>query len=140
MLAPIVLCVLFFFLIIRRPPRSTLFPYTTLFRSAHKVLHPNNTAIPKYISKNIKPKEHNRITRSANAPLINKLWIPKLKTVGDSAYDFSVPTIWNQLPAHVRLMTLLPLLKLLLKLIILKKHSIKRYAPCGITLLVQHHF
>src|SRR5215813_15183169 len=26
--------VLFFFLMIRRPPRSTLFPYTTLFRSA----------------------------------------------------------------------------------------------------------
>src|SRR3712207_8696472 len=29
----ILLCVLFFFLMIRRPPRSTLFPYTTLFRS-----------------------------------------------------------------------------------------------------------
>src|SRR5260370_16440990 len=27
-------CVFFFFLMIRRPPRSTLFPYTTLFRSA----------------------------------------------------------------------------------------------------------
>src|SRR2546422_6288913 len=26
-------CVFFFFLMIRRPPRSTLFPYTTLFRS-----------------------------------------------------------------------------------------------------------
>src|SRR3712207_7875162 len=26
---------LFFFLMIRRPPRSTLFPYTTLFRSRH---------------------------------------------------------------------------------------------------------
>src|SRR3972149_8021607 len=26
-------CTLFFFLMIRRPPRSTLFPYTTLFRS-----------------------------------------------------------------------------------------------------------
>src|SRR3712207_9472504 len=25
----------FFFLMIRRPPRSTLFPYTTLFRSSH---------------------------------------------------------------------------------------------------------
>src|SRR3712207_7090706 len=25
----------FFFLMIRRPPRSTLFPYTTLFRSTH---------------------------------------------------------------------------------------------------------
>src|SRR5689334_6958940 len=28
-----VLCDNFFFLMIRRPPRSTLFPYTTLFRS-----------------------------------------------------------------------------------------------------------
>src|SRR5437870_9180894 len=26
-------CLSFFFLILRRPPRSTLFPYTTLFRS-----------------------------------------------------------------------------------------------------------
>src|SRR5258707_3520696 len=26
-------CYFFFFLMIRRPPRSTLFPYTTLFRS-----------------------------------------------------------------------------------------------------------
>src|SRR3712207_8557031 len=26
-------CLVFFFLMIRRPPRSTLFPYTTLFRS-----------------------------------------------------------------------------------------------------------
>src|ERR1039457_7415815 len=31
---------LFFFLMIRRPPRSTLFPYTTLFRSHIK---PNGT-------------------------------------------------------------------------------------------------
>src|SRR3712207_7844021 len=28
----------FFFLMIRRPPRSTLFPYTTLFRSLMKAL------------------------------------------------------------------------------------------------------
>src|SRR3712207_7043245 len=28
----------FFFLMIRRPPRSTLFPYTTLFRSAEVAL------------------------------------------------------------------------------------------------------
>src|SRR3712207_9263961 len=28
------MCLLFFFLMIRRPPRSTLFPYTTLFRSS----------------------------------------------------------------------------------------------------------
>src|SRR2546426_7080523 len=29
------LSLFFFFLMIRRPPRSTLFPYTTLFRSLH---------------------------------------------------------------------------------------------------------
>src|SRR3712207_6921107 len=28
---------LFFFLMIRRPPRSTLFPYTTLFRSTQRM-------------------------------------------------------------------------------------------------------
>src|SRR5690348_17981889 len=32
-LSPLRAC-FFFFLMIRRPPRSTLFPYTTLFRSA----------------------------------------------------------------------------------------------------------
>src|SRR3712207_8415763 len=30
-------CVVFVFLMIRRPPRSTLFPYTTLFRSDLRV-------------------------------------------------------------------------------------------------------
>src|SRR2546429_7410062 len=30
-----VIGMIFFFLMIRRPPRSTLFPYTTLFRSAY---------------------------------------------------------------------------------------------------------
>src|SRR6266403_4196986 len=32
-----VFLVFFFFLMIRRPPRSTLFPYTTLFRSEEEV-------------------------------------------------------------------------------------------------------
>src|SRR5256885_11109213 len=30
-----IVALFFFFLMIRRPPRSTLFPYTTLFRSRH---------------------------------------------------------------------------------------------------------
>src|SRR6266550_8974285 len=30
--------IVFFFLMIRRPPRSTLFPYTTLFRSLSRAL------------------------------------------------------------------------------------------------------
>src|SRR5256885_11628207 len=37
--------VFFFFLMIRRPPRSTLFPYTTLFRSG-----PNAAAAPYHAS------------------------------------------------------------------------------------------
>src|SRR5258705_8996654 len=34
----------FFFLMIRRPPRSTLFPYTTLFRSGAKKFESTTTA------------------------------------------------------------------------------------------------
>src|SRR3712207_7326026 len=34
---PALACTSFFFLMIRRPPRSTLFPYTTLFRSVDVV-------------------------------------------------------------------------------------------------------
>src|SRR5690554_7848579 len=39
--------ILFFFLMIRRPPRSTLFPYTTLFRSAAFVLVGTKSPGPK---------------------------------------------------------------------------------------------
>src|SRR2546425_7606510 len=37
---------MFFFLMIRRPPRSTLFPYTTLFRSLNGVPIFGNFAAP----------------------------------------------------------------------------------------------
>src|SRR5204862_2853134 len=37
----------FFFLILRRPPRSTLFPYTTLFRSeSHSLARPTDLKAP----------------------------------------------------------------------------------------------
>src|SRR3712207_8354320 len=36
----------FFFLMIRRPPRSTLFPYTTLFRSARRGRAPAGGGLP----------------------------------------------------------------------------------------------
>src|ERR1039458_10688401 len=41
-----VLCSAFFFLMIRRPPRSTLFPYTTLFRSWRSPLRHRRWASP----------------------------------------------------------------------------------------------
>src|SRR3954449_13639607 len=34
-----------FFLMIRRPPRSTLFPYTTLFRSLHDALRSHTSEL-----------------------------------------------------------------------------------------------
>src|SRR5256886_4596409 len=40
------LCSFFFFLMIRRPPRSTLFPYTTLFRSAALVDSAHTAMLP----------------------------------------------------------------------------------------------
>src|SRR3712207_8463112 len=54
------MCVVcFFFLMIRRPPRSTLFPYTTLFRSEGQVrvaggirrahLHPRRVALVRLV-------------------------------------------------------------------------------------------
>src|SRR6478735_10318833 len=39
-------CYFFFFLMIRRPPRSTLFPYTTLFRSSGA--SPSSTSRPSW--------------------------------------------------------------------------------------------
>src|SRR2546430_16627801 len=37
----------FFFLMIRRPPRSTLFPYTTLFRSAETLASGSSPLTPR---------------------------------------------------------------------------------------------
>ena len=37
---------MFFFLMIRRPPRSTLFPYTTLFRSGQRLFPGRKAKLP----------------------------------------------------------------------------------------------
>src|SRR5262245_63891109 len=50
----------FFFLMIRRPPRSTLFPYTTLFRSTPYFLPENEMRITKAAT---------RLTRGCLLPL-----------------------------------------------------------------------
>src|SRR5260221_11959455 len=50
----------FFFLMIRRPPRSTLFPYTTLFRSvlppeARGFKPPSHEILPDYDKRKARP-------------------------------------------------------------------------------------
>src|SRR5258707_8689053 len=47
--------VFFFFLMIRRPPRSTLFPYTTLFRSRQDVPELRNFVEPRGPQEAAKP-------------------------------------------------------------------------------------
>src|SRR5579872_7594448 len=49
--AAVVSYFVFFFLMIRRPPRSTLFPYTTLFRSFFF-----KRAIRRFSSRGVKPR------------------------------------------------------------------------------------
>src|SRR2546430_13064403 len=45
----------FFFLMIRRPPRSTLFPYTTLFRSVFSFARPAWADSVEFISAPLRP-------------------------------------------------------------------------------------
>src|SRR3712207_9559185 len=57
-----IISLFFFFLMIRRPPRSTLFPYTTLFRSQGEIVQigtprelyekPLNTAVASVLGRN----------------------------------------------------------------------------------------
>src|SRR2546430_10254422 len=49
---------LFFFLMIRRPPRSTLFPYTTLFRSAGTRRRSGRSARPPWFAALLLPCRH----------------------------------------------------------------------------------
>src|SRR5437016_10308355 len=54
---------LFFFLMIRRPPRSTLFPYTTLFRSQIT-----------------KPRQNELRRQSRPCPLLSLSWFCNLRS------------------------------------------------------------
>src|SRR5205807_8634444 len=71
--------ILFFFLLIRRPPRSTLFPYTTLFRSCRcSALRTWCTPIAAAISVMLRSEEH---TSELQSPcnLVCRLLLEKKK-------------------------------------------------------------
>src|SRR5262249_58630718 len=57
LLSPLSFPTLFFFLLIRPPPRSTLFPYTTLFRSCGKASRSDRTM---YASGHPRPTQTDR--------------------------------------------------------------------------------
>src|SRR2546430_16350135 len=81
----------FFFLMIRRPPRSTLFPYTTLFRSLQQLTqtgtllkgrtgHNSLNELPPLVSKNIhwRSEEHTSELQS-QSNLVCRLLLEKKK-------------------------------------------------------------
>src|SRR3989440_3716065 len=68
------LSLVFFFLMIRRPPRSTLFPYTTLFRSVRG-------CVGEVVSVNSLPFSRFRIRNSPETPAVRG---PRPRTAGVS--------------------------------------------------------
>src|SRR2546430_11416076 len=78
---------IFFFLMIRRPPRSTLFPYTTLFRSARvsgeRPLSPGMSPAPAIWSRTAsmltRSEEHTSELQS-QSNLVCRLLLEKKKT------------------------------------------------------------
>src|SRR5687767_15997165 len=105
----------FFFLMIRRPPRSTLFPYTTLFRSRARVRPYRSSAVvfsyqirlsfPHLLALQLRlPRSHSLCTK----PL--QWWSPQdcllrwgslLRGVDLSSHTFA-PSRSNQLPHRRR--------------------------------------
>src|SRR5260370_40867171 len=68
----------FFFLMIRRPPRSTLFPYTTLFRSAREAAPPPASRHPHWQTRHGRSEEHTSELQS-HLNLVCRLLLEKKK-------------------------------------------------------------
>src|SRR3954470_25085149 len=83
---PLPLCTacayLFFFLMIRRPPRSTLFPYTTLFRSAPMLYNGEQIGdgTPPQVDGDVRSEEHTSELQSRR-DLVCRLLLEKKKNV-----------------------------------------------------------
>src|SRR6202034_4914758 len=88
----------FFFLMIRRPPRSTLFPYTTLFRSRDFFMFCrwHRLALLTTMKKSLRSEEHTSELQS-QSNLVCRLLLEKkkethkLRRSGCQAHYLSVP-------------------------------------------------
>src|SRR5260221_6557996 len=84
---------LFFFLMIRRPPRSTLFPYTTLFRSlpsAGQPGHPEPAARPPPDSAGGRAAGDRKSTRLNSSHTVISYAVFCLKKKNDSELGYHV--------------------------------------------------
>src|SRR3982751_2908987 len=72
-----------FFLMIRRPPRSTLFPYTTLFRSPlpGRLPNPQNTLVIPWILPGIPPRSEEHTSElQSRSDLVCRLLLEKTES------------------------------------------------------------
>src|SRR6266571_6648284 len=70
----------FFFLMIRRPPRSTLFPYTTLFRSPSRALHsPHGSGVGDGRGRRRRRSEEHTSELQSHVNLVCRLLLEKKK-------------------------------------------------------------
>src|SRR5574341_2488316 len=74
-----------FFLMIRRPPRSTLLPYTTLFRSGRHVM----------------PEHGSRQWRRDLRPLLHALARERDKCYATHAVGFDLLSLFDELPQRL---------------------------------------
>src|SRR6266508_5289798 len=71
--------IIFFFLMIRRPPRSTLFPYTTLFRSPYGDSLPG-TGAERALHLRVGRSEEHTSELQSRGHLVCRLLLEKKKT------------------------------------------------------------
>src|SRR2546425_29357 len=90
---------------IRRPPRSTLFPYTTLFRSPEGEVTLSTTIWPRLVSVKV------QVTVSLAARVMEAVAVPGPATGGAVVVEDIVPSLatqfrpWRSLPAETASLT-----------------------------------
>src|SRR6266853_4355403 len=76
----------FFFLMIRRPPRSTLFPYTTLFRSQRNHARAHGAVISAIFHHPSRSEEHTSELQS-QSNLVCRLLLEKKKNIINFSFN-----------------------------------------------------
>src|ERR1041385_9479834 len=93
-----VLC--FFFLMIRRPPRSTLFPYTTLFRSQVHDRCPHAAHEPERDQRHDRSEEHTSELQSRLHLVCRLLLEKKKKNTAPTTYSHHAHSITTNPSVH----------------------------------------
>src|SRR5205809_5292037 len=92
----------FFFLMIRRPPRSTLFPYTTLFRSAWVAIRADRSmrGEPKFDGRPAGPRSEEHTSElQSRLHLVCRLLLEKKKKK-ERIRNANAISIWTQEKSH----------------------------------------